>query len=598
MWNILVLTASFLLLVFLFWKEVRRTNKQRLVWRLLASFVAVTSLIFLAIPPFYAGKRSMATSKEILLLTDGFSKDSLTKYRNSSPQKPIIYTADETVYQTLKSPQIRFVADLGLWRKTIPANATLHVLGFGLKKTELQSLQPQPLRFDVPALPSGISKVNWTHRLNAGENFRIQGNFLNQNDSEITLVLKGLNTGLDSVKIGAKRSIDFSFSTVPKQSGQAVFRLVALSGKDTVENEPIPLTIDPAKTLKVLLLSASPGFESRFLKNWLAENAYGVAARSTISKNKTTTAFANMSKLPLERITPNLLQNFDVLITDASEFGQLSKPETAAVLAQTNRNGLRLIFLADSSNTSFINQNFPVYQGETPQKQLNLKLIDAAGMRLSIQTDRPSFVRNQPGSQVLVQDEAAHLLASSKLYGSGKLVLSTLTNTFSWQLSGKTKEYAAFWSMLLSKAAKKTSRKESVASSIYADKNSMAALQLETAEANVAAKVDGATIALSQNPAIPFLHEGTFWADKTGWIPVTTNGKTIQQVYIFENTDWKPLKAIEKINLTQQYSLKFRKNQFKNQSTQHIERIPVLPLWFYLLFLVSTAFLWFETKLL
>ncbi len=598
MWNILVLAVSFLLLVFLFWKEISRTNKQRLVWRLLASFVAVASLVFLAILPFYHGKRSIAAAKEILLLTDGFSKDSLTKYRNSTPQKPVIYTADEAVYQALKSAQIQFVADLGLWRKTIPANTTLHVLGFGLKEEELQSLNPQPLRFDTQELPSGISKLNWTHRLNADENIQVQGNFLNQNDSKITLILKGLNTSLDSVKIGAKRSMDFSFSTVPKQSGQAVFRLIALSQKDTVENEPIPLIIEPAKTLKVLILSASPDFESRFLKNWLSENAYGVAARSTISKNKTTTAFSNMNKLPLEKITPALLQNFDVLITDASEFGKLSKPEATAVLAQTSRQGLGLIFRADSSNASFINQNFPVYQADSPQKQLNLKLNDAVGMLLSIQADRPSFIRNQPGSQVLVQDEAAHLLVNSKLYGSGKLILSTINNTFSWQLSGKTKEYAAFWSMLLSKAAKKTGRKEMVASGIYADKNSMATLQLQTAEANVAAKVNGTTVELSQNPAIPFLQEGVFWADKTGWIPVTTNGKLIQQVYIFKNTDWKPLKAIEKINLMQQYSLKFKKNQFKDRPTVNIEYIPMLPLCFYLLFLASAAFLWFETKLL
>ncbi|MGI4897256.1 MAG: hypothetical protein ACRYFT_01690 [Janthinobacterium lividum] len=596
MGNILVLTVSFLLLVFLFWKEIRRTNKQRLVWRLLASFIAVASLIFLAVPPFYHDKRSIATSKEILLLTDGFSKDSLTKYRNTSPQKPVIYTADETVYQTLKSPQIQFVADLGLWRKTIPTNTTLHVLGFGLKEEELQSLKPQPLRFTAPELPSGISKLNWTHRLNAGENFRIQGNFLNQNDSKITLVLKGLNTSLDSVKIGTKRSMDFSFSTVPKQSGQAVFRLIALSGKDTVENEPIPLTIEPAKTLKVLIISASPDFESRFLKNWLAENAYGVTARSSISKNKTATAFANMNKLSLDKITPSLLQNFDVLITDASEFGKLSKPEAAAVLAQTSRNGLGLIFRADSSNASFINQNFPVYQSENPQKQLNLKLNNAAGMRLSIQTDRPSFIRNQLGSQVLVQDEAAHLLVNSKLYGSGKLILSTLNNTFSWQLSGKTKEYAAFWSMLLSKAAKKTGRKENVFARFYADKNSMTPVMLESSNPKTSLKVNGTNVALSQNPAIPFLQEGSFWPEKSGW--ATVNGTASSSIYIFENTDWKALKSTQKINLTKKYVQNFASTQIKTTNQQEKELILIPAILFYLLFLASCTFLWFETKLL
>jgi hypothetical protein len=598
-WNIWVIIISVLLLVFLFWKEIKRTNKQRLTWRLLASLIAVSSLVFLAIPVSFKGKKNSVAQNEILLLTDGFSKDNLDKYRGSSPHKPLIYTADETVFKREKSPDIRFVADLDTWQKTIPANATLHILGFGLSEDNLQSLNQKPVRFTAPELPSGIQKINWIHRLNAGENFRVQGSFLNQTGDKIKLVLKGLNTGLDSVEIGAKRSMDFSFSTIPKQSGQAVFRLVALSGKDTIENEPIPIQIEPAKTLKVLMLSASPDFESRFLKNWLAENAYGVAARSTISKNKTTTAFANLNKLPLEKITQGLLQNFDVLITDAAAFASLSKPETAAIVAQTSAKGMGLIFRADSSgNASFISKNFPVYQSDMLQKQLTLKLKDEANTHLNILVDRPVFIRNQSGTQNIVQDEAAHLLVNSKLYGSGKLLLSTLNNTFSWQLSGKPAAYSAFWSMLLSKAAKKVGRKENVFTPFLPDKNSMVPIMLETSNPIASAKVNGTAITFSQNPAIPFLQEGFYWPDKAGWQTVSGGGMSAQSIYIFENTNWRSLKAEQKIRSTQQYAQQFVAMQQNFQNQQKEERIFIPSFWFYLLFLLSCTFLWFETKLL
>jgi len=596
-WNIGVLIVSVLLLVFLFWKEIGRKNKIRLSWRLLASVLAVASLVCLAIPPFYPGKKSIVADKEILLLTDGFSKDSLNKYRNPSPQKTF-YTADATVFQTLKLTQAHFIADLASWRNTIPVNAALHILGFGLEEDEWQCLNKLPLRFDASELPSGISKINWTHRLNAGESFRVQGNFLNQTDSKTKLVLKGLNTGLDSIEIGAKRSMPFSFGTVPKQSGRAVFRLLALSGKDTIENEALPLLIEPQKTLKVLMLSASPDFESRFLKNWLSENNYAVAARSTISKNKTTTAFGNMNKLPLEKITSSLLKNFDVLITDATGFSSLSKPEVSVILAQASRKGLGLIFRADSASASFIKEKFAIYPFGNPQKQLNLKLNNEAGLRLTIQTDHPSFIRNQPGTQVLVQDEAAHLVVSSKLYGSGKLLLSTLNNTFTWQLLGRQKEYSAFWSMLLSKAAKKISRKENLAYPFFAGKNSMTPLFLETADKTTALKVNGKAVYLSQTPAIPFLQEGTFWPDQTGWLPVSTGGNSANWVYIFDQTDWKALKAAEKIKQTQRYVRQsvISRQISKNQQKEELVFVP--PFWFYLFFLLSCTFLWFETKLL
>ncbi len=594
-WNFGVITVSVLLLVFLLWKEISRKNKSHLIWRLAASVLAVVSLVCLAIPPFYPIKRSINTNQEIVLLTEGFSKDSLDKYQSSTP----VFTADPAIYQTLKSSKIHFLSDLDLSENAYFKNKTLHVLGFGLKEDELKELQNFPISFNLTELPSGIQKISWTNRLKAGESFRAQGNFLNQSDREIKLLLKGLNTGLDSIKIGAKRSMPFSFQTIPKESGRAVFGLLAIAGKDTVENEALPTVIEQQEKLKVLMLSAAPDFESRFLKNWLAENAYEVAARSTISKNKNTTGFANLEKFSLEKITPLLLQKFDVLVTDAVEFGNLSKPEASAILAQVNAKGMGLLIRADSvNNASFIGKNFALYQPDNPQKELHLKLNDVVGTRLKIQSDRPAFIRNQPNAQNLVQNEAAQVLVSSKLYGSGKLVLSTLNNTFSWQLSGSKAAYSAFWSALLSKAAQKVNRKENVYTEIYAGKNSMTKVYLETADRNPTLKVNGQTLPLSQNPSIPFLQEATFWLERSGWFPIFTQNNTTDWVYIFENTNWKTVKAAEKIRRTLQYARQFSAKQQNSQHQQKEELVFVPPLWFYLLFLLSCAFLWLETKLL
>lgn len=598
-WNIFAIAASVLLLFFLCWKEIRRPNKSRLVWRLLASFVAVFSLVFLAVPPSFKGKKSIVSSNEILLLTDGFNKDSLDKYRNLVPRKPKIFTADEALFRSIKTADVHFIPDFDQWKKEIPANTAVRILGFGLNEDELQNLRPLTVRFNAPELPSGITVANWTSRLNAGETFKVQGNFISQSEGKIKLLFKTLGTNLDSTEIAAKNSIGFSFSAIPKQSGRAVFRLVALSGKDTLENDALPLIIDPAKTLKVLMLSASPDFENHFLMNWLGENEYAVAARSKVSKNKTATAFINLNKLSLEKITPALLQNFDVLISDATEFGNLSQPETAAVLAQMSRNGLGLILRADSSNASFIHKNFSLEPSQDPKKDLNLKLNDASGTRLNIQTDHPSFIKNQPGTQVLVQDNSGRLMATSKLYGSGKLILSTLNNTFSWQLAGKKKDYAAFWSVLLSKAARKTDSKENLTSPFYMDKNSMSILKLASATTGKATlQVDNEAVALEQVPAIPFLWKGRFWPRQSGWLPALINGRPSEYIYVDENPSWKTYSAAKNIRKTLAFVQNSNGNQKKDQNQQQNELILISPFWFYLFFLLSCAFLWFETKLL
>jgi hypothetical protein len=594
-WNFSVIAVSVLLLVFLLWKEISRKNKSRIIWRVLASVLAIFSLICLAVPPFYHGKRSINASQEIVLLTAGFSKDSLNKYQNSTP----VYTADAEIYKTSKSLKIHFLTDLDLSGNAAIRNKTVHILGFGLQEDELAASQNFPVRFNLTELPSGIQKINWTNRLKAGESFRVQGNFRNQTDGEVKLVLKGSNTGLDSIKIGTKRSMLFSFQTIPKESGRALFELLALSGKDTLENEVLPVTIEPQEKLKVLMLSASPDFETRFLKNWLAENAYEVAARSTISKNKITTDFANLEKFPLEKITPSVLQKFDVLVTDAAEFSNLSKPEAAGILTQVSAKGMGLLIRADSAaDASFIKQNFTIYTADRPQKELNLKLNDVNGTRLKIQSDRPAFIRNQPNTQTLVQDEAAHVLVNSRLYGSGKLLLSTLNNTFSWQLLGRQKDYSLFWSMLLAKAAQKTHRKENIYTELFAGKNSMTKVYVETANRSATLKINQQTFALNQHPAIPFLQEATFWPDRSGWFPIITQNNIENWVYIVKNNSWNTLKAAEKTKRTLQYARQFSAKRQNVQNQQKNELVFVPAIWFYLLFLLSCAFLWAETKLL
>src|ERR1044072_1750422 len=53
-WNYIVTVAAALLLAFLVWKEIKRPNRARLFWRLLASLLAVVSLIYLLLPfPFH-----------------------------------------------------------------------------------------------------------------------------------------------------------------------------------------------------------------------------------------------------------------------------------------------------------------------------------------------------------------------------------------------------------------------------------------------------------------------------------------------------------------------------------------------------------------
>src|ERR1700712_5195606 len=90
-WNYMVVAAS-LLLIFLFYKEWKRKNKSHVYGRLTASLLAVVSLLFMAYP--YDEDDHSTTEKKIIILTDGFIKDSVDHFLHQTKKNiPVFYDA-------------------------------------------------------------------------------------------------------------------------------------------------------------------------------------------------------------------------------------------------------------------------------------------------------------------------------------------------------------------------------------------------------------------------------------------------------------------------------------------------------------------------
>ena len=88
-----IIIACLLLAAFLVWKEVQRSNRSRLWLRIIASVIAVASLVFLAIPLHYNTTENSAI-KEAVLLTEGYNKDSVDAFLKQNKQA-VVYTKDE-----------------------------------------------------------------------------------------------------------------------------------------------------------------------------------------------------------------------------------------------------------------------------------------------------------------------------------------------------------------------------------------------------------------------------------------------------------------------------------------------------------------------
>jgi hypothetical protein len=577
-WTYIVIIICILLAAGLVWQDVKRTNKHWLVWRITAVVIACTTLACIALPLTYQTEVNKADEHKVILLTAGFNADSLTKSAKT-------FTFDDAVKNNYPQAQLITPDELNKIDQ-------LHVYGYGLNDYELQQLGNKPLVFHPAKISAGVSSISYNSKLKAGETLHIQGSYNNPSAQKVKLVLKGLNTGADSVTIQPNAQATFELITVPKTSGRLVYTLLA----DNVTQGSLPVQVNPVKPLRVLILSASPDFESKFLKNWLSGNGYSVAARSAISKDKFNTEFINIAQLSLDRLSRATLNKFDVVIGDLSVLNALSGAESAALKQEVSDNGLGIIVKADSTGkSSWLQRGFPV---DRPSgKELAPSALIINGIKSSAKLSSGSaFINYQNGTQPLVANAQNHILVNSTISGSGKIVFTTLGNTFSWMLAGDKADYAALWSALISKAARKSSDvANDVSVSAIPLMNKPVSLQL-TNNRQLPININSENVASLQNLNVPFEWSALYWPSTDGWQSVSEN-KDVSWWYSYPKTDWTLIQALAKIAVTEKYGNEYVKPVIVTKQIHGLVRIDTPKIYFYVLLLAACTFLWVETKI-
>jgi hypothetical protein len=590
-WTVSVIIICAAITVIAVWLEYRRENEIRLALRIVVTLIAVAALACIALPITYNGKAETTGNNEAVLLTEGNNPDSLTGYKQ-------FFTADASIKKAY--PKAILLTDIQDIYSYSPVISQLHIAGYGLEEFDLQQLHNTNVIYYPPPPSTGVQSINWQQQLKAGDQLQVQGKFNNTASKPVKLILKGLNTALDSVVIPAGQITSFALTTTPKITSRAAYTLLALDGKDTLEKENIPVAVNPVKPVKVLLLSASPDFESKFLKNWLAGNGYVVASKTIISKDKTSQDFVNMAKQSLDHLSMALLDKFDVIIADLSALTILPSVDAAALRQQVEQQGLGIVIRADSTgkSSSWLQEKFRINTASL-KTQLTLPLLlqnrQAKTSPLAID---PSFIENGNNLQNLVSDTQNHILASSTLSGQGKLVYTTIHNTYTWMLGGSDKDYTSLWSLLISKAARK-----SIPVSNWQIENTIAmvnkpvTLQIQSGTTPAKLIINGATVPILQNPLIPYQYTATYWPQNMGWQQINNDGQSPSWWYVYPEGSWKTINQLKKITETKNFVKGGVKSPTVTKQIQQSAAIEVPKMYFYLLLLASCTFLWVERKL-
>ncbi|MFD1258151.1 hypothetical protein ACFQ3S_15190 [Mucilaginibacter terrae] len=589
-WTLSVIIICVVLALMFSWQEYARPDRRRLPWRLLGIWLALAALACIALPIAYTGQVPLANQSDAVLLTEGFNKDSI-------PNNAQVFTTDKIIQKSYaKAKLIGSAAEL-VNRK--PALKQVKILGYGLSDNELQQLSNLSVSYNAPVTPAGIQSISWPGKLKTGDALTIQATYKNDEAKSIRLLLKGLNTPLDSVILPANKTTTFQLGTLPKPTGRVVYQLLALSGNDTLSVENIPVQIEATKPVKVLMLNTSPDFETRFLKNWLGENSYAVAARAVISKDKISEEYVNIGKMNLQRLSAGVLNKFDVLVGDLSALKSLSPAEGATLRLQVTQKGLGVIVRADSSDkaASWLQRDFPV-NTVAAKEQLSVPLIlqNQKNRTAKLNID-PSYISYRNNTQSLVTDAQNHEFAGTALAGAGKLVFTTLNHTYTWLLSGNKQDYASLWSLLISRSARKLLPTQSwqVASALPTV-NQPVKLVLKSSNSPANIKVNGQKQTPVQSPEVPYEWKSTFYPQKQGWQIADFGNNVNEWWYNYTKEDWKSLKIIKTITNTQNFVANKAQNSSVTKQIQQTIKIEVPKIWFYLILLASCTFLWVERK--
>ena len=199
--------------------------------------------------------------------------------------------------------------------------------------------------------------------------------------------------------------------------------------------------------------------------------------------------------------------------------------------------------------------------------------------------------------QPVITDSAAQTVTGSTLYGQGKIVLSTLINTYSWMLAGNTVAYNNYWSLVLDQASRSYPQAENVVlNNTFPAVNQQLLVKVETAGSNPpTVKIGGSILYLKQDITLPFQWQGTYWPVQTGWQTVQVNN-SVKDIYVYDTADWKYISASEKINGTQLFVSNHVKQDAEDKTAAASIQEAIPKWYFFLVLIVCSTFLWVERK--
>jgi hypothetical protein len=318
----------------------------------------------------------------------------------------------------------------------------------------------------------------------------------------------------------------------------------------------------------------------------------------------------------LEQITApfigRTLDNFDWLVIDGRALLALKKQSINALQAAVNR-GLGVYIIADNELVSA----WPVTSMDW-LSDIHIQPLDVANYASTPIWPHSQIEQTMPllkakitavNHTPLVQNNAAQILVSQSKIGFGKVALSLINSTYSWQTSGMTGEYSYYWQSIIYELA----RPKQMPYWLNTQNDSLSLLNqqqkrclLGVSDSGVVTQnQDTQTLVLTQDMLQTERNCLTIWPIKNAWQKLTwgeykqsvdekrgEKSSTDTWFYTYSEQDWSQWQQAQKHRASQNMAQQHNTKLLEKQATKSLDKI-----WFWGLLVLSMSMLWLERKL-
>jgi hypothetical protein len=348
--------------------------------------------------------------------------------------------------------------------------------------------------------------------------------------------------------------------------------------------------VNSENTLSILIINGFPTFETKYLKNYLAEKGHEVVVRSQVTRGKFKYEYFNKTTKPSVDFSEKSLQNYDLVIIDSQSFRSLDKNQQANLETVVRNEGLGIFIQSNASFNNSVTYLTDFSFQSNKSTIANLAKWPKTNISKLPYSFKPTFAL-QPTHKVNTS-----VLTTYKSIGNGRIGTSVLENTFQLILNGNTNIYQTLWSETINALSEKDihlATWEAESNILFKD---------ESFHFNIRSDIHNPKVIDANNNPIPLINDinnKSLWKGRTYPTKIGWNSQRLDQdsmhlfnYYVTDTIHWQPLKS--------QHTISANKKQFdfkQQRDKPYTTKQPMSLLWLYIIFLLSIGYLWLEPTL-